>query len=132
MSLIISAGAVLLTAASTFIGHRMRLNHVRETYAKLLQENRLDAQTALQLEKDARKSVEQMAADLSFDCVEAQKEAQKLQEQVRDLEKQLAEATDEREKWKNAAEHARSITLMEVQNLLSYNGTEVGQRELGQ
>lgn len=49
---------------------------------------------------------------------------------AKDFEAQLADMTQERDRWKHAAEAARSNAMIEVRNLFAYNGTEAGQEEL--
>lgn len=45
-------------------------------------------------------------------------------------DKQLETALELAEKWQNAAEAARHNALIEVENLLNYNGTGAGQHEI--
>lgn len=45
------------------------------------------------------------------------------------LEAALDTARQDAEKWENAALSARGNAIREVQNLLTYNGSEVGQRD---
>lgn len=53
--------------------------------------------------------------------------AQKL---VEEWEKTAKEEHEAAEKWMNAAKAARHNALLEVENLLNYNGTGAGQHEI--
>lgn len=46
------------------------------------------------------------------------------------LERELRQAREDREKWKNAAETARQKGIDEAMNVFRYTGSEVGQVEI--